>query len=188
MKETEQKPQDLEKPTEDPKDKKEFTPEDKKEGKGGSEQDKLDQEKVNQIVSSRLSDNDQKWEKKAQEMVDKAIRETEERAKMTADQKAEADRKKHDDEIEAQRLANLTDRNELEATKQFLKLGLPEELVSLVVDTDTEKMQKKIESFDKAFKDAVSAGVKKSLEGEDEPIDKGDNHESDQKVEFKQVI
>lgn len=118
---------------------------------------------VDKHVTKALNTAKASWEKSAQERIDAAKTEAEKLANMTAEQQAEAKRLKEAEELAA-READIT-RRELraQAIEQLAEKELPKELVDVVVLTDADACNKSIEAVEKAFREAVEAGVNKRL-------------------------
>ncbi|MFD2334680.1 DUF4355 domain-containing protein [Cohnella sp. GCM10020058] len=138
------------------------------EGKGGGKVtfSPEQQAEVDRILGERLTKAQSKWEKDFQAKLDEAKTEAEKLAKMTAEQKAQHERDKRDKDL-ADRENGIT-RRELRATalEQLAEKGLPKVLADVLVYTDADSTNKSIEAVEKAFKDAVEAGVNERLKGE----------------------
>lgn len=124
------------------------------------------QAEFDRILGERLNKAQSKWEKDFQAKLDEAKTEAEKLAKMTADQKAQHERDKRDKEL-ADRESEIT-RRELRATalEQLAEKGLPKNLADILSYTDADATNKSIEAVEKAFKDAVEAGVNERLKGD----------------------
>ena len=123
-------------------------------------QAKYTDEDVNKIIDKKFAE----WQKKQQKEVDEAKK----LAEMNATQKAEYERdqlKKKLEELERQ--ASLG-----EMTKTARKMlsesniNIPDELLSMMVNTDAEETKVAVDGFAKAFKEAVESAVKERLKGE----------------------
>lgn len=145
------------------------------EGKGGEGGGKGDgkvsftpeqQAEVDRILGERLSKAQTKWEKDFQTKLDEAKTEAEKLAKMNADQKAEYERKKQEEAM-TKRESEIT-RRELRATalETLAEKGMPKTLADILNYTDADSTNKSIESVEKAFREAVEAGVNERLKGE----------------------
>lgn len=124
------------------------------------------QEDVNKLISDRLGKEKAKWEKDFQSKLDEAKTEAEKLAKMNADQKLEYEKQKREDEL-SKREGEIT-RRELRATalESLVEKGLPKNLADILNYTDADSTNKSIETVEKAFRDAVEAGVNERLKGE----------------------
>ena len=97
--------------------------------------------------------------------IEAAKTEAEKLAKMNADQKAEYERQKREDDI-AKREAEIT-RRELRASalETLAEKGLPKQLADILVFTDAESTNSSLDAVEKAFREAVEAGVNERLKG-----------------------
>lgn len=100
---------------------------------------------------------------KAEADVAKAKTEAEKLAKMNADQKAEYERQQRDEELK-KREADIT-RRELRASalETLAEKGLPKGLADILDYKDAESTKTSLESVEKAFREAVEAGVNERL-------------------------
>lgn len=124
------------------------------------------QAEVDRILGERLNKAQTKWEKDFQTKLDEAKTEAEKLAKMNADQKAEYERKKQEEAM-TKRESEIT-RRELRATalETLAEKGMPKTLADILNYTDADSTNKSIESVEKAFREAVEAGVNERLKGE----------------------
>lgn len=135
--------------------------------KGGDGGDKtFTQEDINKIISDRLAKEKGKWEKDYQAKLEQAKTEAEKLAKMNADQKAEYEKQKREEEL-AKREGDIT-RRELraQALEALAEKGLPKQLAEILVYSDAEATNKSLEAVEKAFREAVEAGVNERLKGD----------------------
>lgn len=114
---------------------------------------------VDKIIDKKFAE----WQKKQQKEIDEAQK----LATMNATQKAEYERdqlKKELDEYKKQ--ASLAEMSKT-ARKMLSDSGITikDELLSMLVTTDAEETKTAIDSFTKAFKEAVEAEVKDRLKG-----------------------
>lgn len=95
--------------------------------------------------------------------IEAAKTEAEKLAKMNADQKAEYESKKREDEI-TKRESEIT-RRELRASalETLAEKGLPKQLADILVFTDAESTNTSLDAVEKAFREAVEAGVNDRL-------------------------
>lgn len=123
------------------------------------------QDELNRILGERLSQAQAKWDKDLQSRLEAAKTEAEKLAKMNAEQKAQYEREKRETEL-AKREGEIT-RRELRATalESLAEKGLPKQLAELLNYTDAESTQKSLEAAEKAFREAVEAGVNERLKG-----------------------
>ncbi|QJC54422.1 DUF4355 domain-containing protein [Paenibacillus albicereus] len=143
-------------------------------GKAGEgEKKSFTQEDLDRILTERLGKAQSKWEKDLQTKLDEAKTEAEKLAKMTADQKAEHERQKREKAL-ADREGEIT-RRELRATalEQLAEKGLPKSLADILSYTDAESTNKGLEAVEKAFREAVEAGVNERLKSSGTGTPKG---------------
>ncbi|OMF54687.1 hypothetical protein BK138_16140 [Paenibacillus rhizosphaerae] len=136
-------------------------------GQGGGGGDKtFTQDDIDKIVSKTIARERSKWEKDFETKLAEAKTEAEKLAKMNADQKAEYERQKREDEL-SKREGEIT-RRELRATalEQLAEKGLPKTLADILDYGDAESTNKSIEAVEKAFREAVEAGVNERLRGD----------------------
>lgn len=121
---------------------------------------KYTDEEVDEILNKKFA----KWQEKQQKAVDEAAK----LAKMDATQKAQYERdklqKQLNEYIRKDTLAEMT-----KTARKMLSesnINVSDELLSVMVTTDAEETKAAIDSFKKAFSDAVEAAVKERLKGE----------------------
>lgn len=116
-------------------------------------------EDVDRIIAARFA----RWEKDHQKKVDEAKK----LAEMNATEKAEYEAKKLRDELEELKAKNIIAEMSKEARKMFEeeKINISDDVLSMLVATDSEKTKVAVESFIKMFKDAVQLSVKETLKG-----------------------
>jgi hypothetical protein len=119
------------------------------------------QAELDSIVEKRLA----KEQAKTQKLIADARTEGEKLAKMTADQKAEHERKQQEESLNA-RLADITKR-ELKATalEALTSKGLPTNLVDVLNFADADTCNTSIEAVEKAFRAALEVAVTQRLAG-----------------------
>lgn len=114
------------------------------------------------------------------DLLDKARKDGEERAKMTASQREDADRKAREAELSA-REAELNHRDAISKTRDLLtQTGLSADFAEMLVSDDDDKRSQNVEQFNKAFTAAVQAGVEERLKGKTVPgqqINNGNDHD-----------
>lgn len=123
------------------------------------------QAEVDRILGERLGKAQTKWEKDFQTKLDEAKTEAEKLAKMNADQKAEYEKQKRETEL-SKREGEIT-RRELRATalESLAEKGLPKSLAEILNYADADTTNKSLEAVEKAFREAVEAGVNERLKG-----------------------
>ena len=128
--------------------------------KEAEDEKKYSDKDVDEILNKKFA----RWQEKQQKAVDEAKK----LAEMNAQQKAEYER----DELQKQ-LDEYKRKDSLaEMTKTARKMlseegvGISDDLLSMMVNTDAEQTKAAIDGFVKAFKDAVESAVKERLRGE----------------------
>lgn len=123
------------------------------------------QSEFDKRVAKALETQRGKMQSEIQTQIENARTEAEKLAKMNAEQKAQYEREKKDQEL-AKREAELTAR-ELKATAKetLVSKGLPASLADVLNYENAEACNKSIEAVEKAFREAVAAGVDEKLRG-----------------------
>jgi hypothetical protein len=137
----------------------------KSEEKSGDKAKTFTQEDLDRVITDRLKRERTKWEKETETKVSAAVTEAEKFAKMTAEQRAEAEREAREKKL-ADREVEIT-RRELraKALEALAEKGLPKELAETLNYTDADSCNQSIESVEKAFRAAVDAAVNAKLRG-----------------------
>lgn len=138
---------------------------DGKEGQGEGSKT-FTQEVIDKIVSKTIARERSKWEKDFETKLEAQKSEAEKLAKMNADQRAEHERTKRENEL-AEREAAIN-RRELRATalEQLAEKSLPTQLAELLVYTDAESTNSSIAAVETAFRAAVETAVHERLKGD----------------------
>ncbi|MEJ6401026.1 capsid assembly scaffolding protein Gp46 family protein [Nicoliella lavandulae] len=121
------------------------------------------------------------------------LKKGEERAAMSAEEKAKAAFKDQQDSLAAEKQKVAEDRQSMaseravySAQSELSKLGLDTNLASFVADVDSDKQSEKIKALQDAFTKSNDEATKKALEGKENP-QSGDNSQGgapkDKKVE-----
>lgn len=131
------------------------------------------QEQVNAMIQKRVSEVSAKAEEKRKADIEAALVEHDRQAKLTAEQKADEERKKRDDEVTRREREVTFRENRAEAISILAEKKLDPKLVDLVVNIDKDKMSKNIENLESVFNEAVKKGVEARLAGTT-PTDFGD--------------
>lgn len=131
--------------------------------------DKAMQAEFDRRLNKALSTQKANLEKGQQQAIQEALTEAEKLRTMKADEKAEYERQKKEDDYN-KRLAELTVR-ELKATAKdtLASEGLPLGLVEVLNYTDAESCNQSIEVLKVAFREAVSQGINDKLRGKGTP-------------------
>ena len=141
----------------------ENTEEQKKEEKKFSRDDIA--KMVNAQVDKIKNDLESKYSKQLEQVKAEALEEGERRAKMTADEKAEEDRKRRELEFE-RREKELELRERKAETRDLLtNAGLPLSFVSQLMGKDSEETQRNINEFQKIVNQQVQNELHKKAAG-----------------------
>jgi ABC-type branched-subunit amino acid transport system substrate-binding protein len=131
------------------------------------------QEKVNELISSRLeraekasNEKFSKLEQKFKKQVEEARKEGERLAKLSADEKEKEVLENQRKENEEREKVLASRENKLEAIGLFSQAGIPIELVDYVVTPDRDKTIENTESFVKNFQKSLEQAIAKKLEGQ----------------------
>ena len=141
--------------------------------------DKKYQSEFDKRVAKALETAKGKWETDYQAKIQEAKTAAEKLSKMNADQKAEYEKQKKQDEL-AKREKDITTR-ELRATayETLAEKSLPKELVDILNYESAETCNKSIEAVEKAFQSAVEKAVNDKLRGKETPKGgQGNNNQS----------
>lgn len=147
--------------------------ESKNEDKGGAGDDKsvktYTQEELQaeaDRIAAKTRDEEKKKSDKAIEAAKKAAREEAiAETKLSAEEKAKKEREDAD-KAQAQREQELTLReNKADAKEKFAELNLPIKLADFFVVTDKEAMMSGIDTFKKAWDEAIKVAVTEQLKG-----------------------
>lgn len=124
---------------------------------------------VDRVISERLNRAQSKWEKDFKEKLEQAKTEAEKLAKMNADQKAEYERKKREEELAAREVEITRRELRAQALEQLAEKGLPKQLADILVYTDADSTNTSLEAVEKAFTAAVESGINERLKGNGAP-------------------
>lgn len=115
---------------------------------------------LDQILGKRFA----RWEKEKQKAIDEAAK----LANMDAQQRAEHERDKLQKELDALKRKDALSEMTKTARGMLSAEGItvPDALLSMMVNTDAEETKAAVDSFAKAFTDAVEKAVKERLKGE----------------------
>lgn len=126
---------------------------------------------LDEIINKKFA----KWQKDHEKKVEAAAEEAKKLAEMNAQQKAEYERDKLQKELDEERKQNAEFKRQAalaEMTKTARKMltdeGItaPDEILARLVTTDAGETKTAIDSYSKAFKEAVEIAVKDRLRGE----------------------
>ncbi|MGY5246527.1 DUF4355 domain-containing protein [Lactiplantibacillus plantarum] len=138
------------------------------------------QAKIDELIGQQHA----KWSKKLdqqqadfkQQLVD-AQKQAEERAKMTADQKAEADRKQREAEIAKQNKKLATQIQEYKTKSMLLDKGISPDMLPLVMGADEDSTGDNLELLQKYVDSQVQTATEKLLTGK-QAVTTGSNNTS----------
>lgn len=126
---------------------------------------------LDEIINRKFA----KWQKDHEKKVEAAAEEAKKLAEMNAQQKAEYERDKLQKELDEERKQNAEFKRQAalaEMTKTARKMltdegiSAPDEILARLVTTDAGETKTAIDSYSKAFKEAVEIAVKDRLRGE----------------------
>lgn len=164
---------------------------DNKGAEGGKEEEnRFNQEQVNKIVADRVKAVEKKFETKITDAVTAAIAETERKAKMSAEDKAQEEARTKGEALTKKEQEIILRENTLEAKEALVEAGIPQTLVGFVASVDPDKQVENIKVLVEEYTKAVAEGVKKALAG-DKPKDFSDSKNSNssgKKPEAKQYM
>jgi hypothetical protein len=131
------------------------------------------QEKINELMTARLTRAEEQWkekleklQKEAEERVAKAKEEGEKLAKLSAEEKEKELLKKQQKEAEEREKLLARRENKLDAIELFSSKEVPIDLVDYIVTTDKEETLKNAEKFIEEYKKSVEKSVALKLQGE----------------------
>lgn len=130
--------------------------------KQGSNQAEFDR-RIQKAIQTAVTNAQKKWKA----LTDDKVSEAEKLAQMTAEQKATYRADKAEKELaDLKRQMALGDM--ARTARKILsdeRISLPDEIIMSLVTDDADKTKESVESFAKAFKEAVQEGVKEALRG-----------------------
>ena len=136
---------------------------------------------IDKAISERLKREKDASEKRIAETLKKEREEWERQSKLSEEQRAEEQRKQMESEL-SEKERNLALReNRADARELLIERGIDSTLVDFVVDVDADKTKDNVTQLEKAYAQAVKAGVDKALAGTT-PKDSS----SEQRVETQQ--
>ena len=120
---------------------------------------------IDKAISERLKREKEASEKRIAETLRKEREEWERQSKLSEEQRAEEARKQMESEL-SEKERNLALReNRADARELLIERGIDSTLVDFVVDVDADKTKENISLLEKAYAQAVKAGVDKALAG-----------------------
>ena len=120
---------------------------------------------IDKAISERLKREKDASEKRIAETLKKEREEWERQSKLSEEQRAEEQRKQMESEL-SEKERNLALReNRADARELLIERGIDSTLVDFVVDVDADKTKDNVNQLEKAYAQAVKAGVDKALAG-----------------------
>ena len=120
---------------------------------------------IDKAISERLKREKDASEKRIAETLKKEREEWERQSKLSEEQRAEEARKQMESEL-SEKERNLALReNRADARELLIERGIDSTLVDFVVDVDADKTKDNVNQLEKAYAQAVKAGVDKALAG-----------------------
>ncbi len=120
---------------------------------------------IDKAISERLKREKDASEKRIAETLRKEREEWERQSKLSEEQRAEEQRKQMESEL-SEKERNLALReNRADARELLIERGIDSTLVDFVVDVDADKTKDNVNQLEKAYAQAVKAGVDKALAG-----------------------
>ena len=132
------------------------------EDKGGK---KFTQEEVNNIVSSRLNEEQTKNKEAIAKAVNEALAEERRQAKLTEEERDKEAKSKREAELKEREEQITLRERKLQAQELLQAKKIPIELVDFVIDLDETKTKENIEKLAKTYNKSVETGVTDKLKG-----------------------
>ena len=129
------------------------------------EEAKFTQEDFRKSLDKAMKEKEARLEKQLAEKLKQEREDWERQSKLTAEQRAEEERKKlHEELSEKERNLALRE-NRADARELLIERGIDSTLVDFVVDVDADNTKDNVTQLEKAYAQAVKAGVDKALAG-----------------------
>ncbi|WP_214464537.1 DUF4355 domain-containing protein [Levilactobacillus brevis] len=139
-------------------------PDDNPEGKEPSKVSAKDQRRIRQDAVDQFMNSD-----KFKGFIDEVIAKGEDRAKMSAEEKAEADRKAQEERDQQERDKFHQEQAHFYAQQELASRHLPDTFADYIADQDHDTMVANADAFEKSFTDAVHAETLKRMQGDQTP-------------------
>lgn len=120
---------------------------------------------VQSKIDEALNAERKKWDAELETRLSEAISESERLAKLNADERAEAERKKEQEKFEKERAKYEREKLEFETGKSLMDKGLSPQFASFLAQDNAETTKANIDAFEKAFNEEVQAAVVDKLKG-----------------------
>lgn len=138
------------------------------------------QAKINELIAGKIAKERAKEKTKLDELnkqheldVQEAVKKAQERAKMTAEQRAEAERKERDEEFKQQMADLKKERRELQTKSLLIDKGLPSDLLPLVMGVDDEDTSERLSKLEKYVNGRIEEATKELMKGKINPSSSG---------------
>ena len=146
------------------------------------------QEDFDAQLSKTLRERDAEREKRMQQQLKKEREEWERQSKLSEEQRAEEQRKQMESEL-SEKERNLALReNRADARELLIERGIDSTLVDFVVDVDADKTKDNVNQLEKAYAQAVKAGVDKALAGTTPKDTSVTKPQADEKLSTKDLL
>lgn len=116
-------------------------------------------------VTEALKTAQAKWEKEFETKVSDLKLQWEKESKMTADERAKAEREKAEKAFKDEQDKFTRERLEFEVTKQLAEKKIPVGFAKLLCGNSAEEAKANIENFEKEYNAAIEEGVTQKLKG-----------------------
>lgn len=123
-----------------------------------------DQRKIRQDAVNQFKNSDE-----FKQMIAETMADGEKRAKMSADEKAEADRKAQEERDQQEREKFHREQAHFYAQQELASRHLPDTFADYIADQDHDTMVANADSFERAFTDAVHEETLKRMQGDQTP-------------------
>ena len=120
---------------------------------------------VQSKIDEALNAERKKWDAELETRLSEAISESERLAKLNADERAEAERKKEQEKFEKERAKYEREKLEFETGKSLMDKGLSPQFASFLAKDNAANTKANIDAFEKAFNEEVQAAVADKLRG-----------------------
>lgn len=134
------------------------------------------QNKINELIASRIAKERTKEQNKIDELnaqhekeLQDAVNKAEKRAKMSAEERAEAERAERDEQMK-QKLADLeTEKRELKTKSLLLDKGISSDLLPLVMGNSDDETEQRMNVLEQYVKGRIEQATKELMQGRQTP-------------------
>ena len=146
------------------------------EGNGEIQFTEEQQNKINELIASRIAKERTKEQNKIDELnaqhekeLQDAVNKAEKRAKMSAEERAEAERAERDEQMK-QKLADLeTEKRELKTKSLLLDKGISSDLLPLVMGNSDDETEQRMNVLEQYVKGRIEQATKELMQGRQTP-------------------